>query len=446
MGVTHAPQPTGAGDVAVLALTLASAAVFVVVYVVLWVARARLAFVRAKNLSMLGLQTFASVTWMLCSLVSNEHFEGARAVHMRACGAFLVAHYGFGVSLWLGVLLLRLYDAWSTWTRDRMPTWRTRACVLALACGPTLVACTVAFLTRASGPDAALGACITAPAVKWTIMGLLLASYLAFLVALRTTWGVPREFDDSRALQLAARLLAPFAGLAAVLIMSDAWTDESARALIGLCVLVCCWAAFGAVVFPVLRKLRAPRAFERQFMEFADVYVGPMDDFAEVLAHRSSRDHLHTWLGTEAAPVLVPSGGQLRPCHLAAAHAMALAHADVARGDRAGMPAGSAAAAAEAERIGTEFVRLFVGPTAPCRLPLDAGAVHALLRCAKEDMRPVIALAPMVRWTQGAITQHYSNQYMTNANVRAYYEGVMRTDAAIQSLRERSLLPAPPAP
>ena len=39
---------------AVLALTLVSAAVFVVVYVVLWVARARLAFVRAKNLGVGG--------------------------------------------------------------------------------------------------------------------------------------------------------------------------------------------------------------------------------------------------------------------------------------------------------------------------------------------------------------------------------------------------------
>ncbi len=443
MAATHAPEPTGAGDMAVLILTLTSCAVFVVTFVGLWAMRTRLAFVRAKNLSMLGVQTFASVIWMLSSLVSNEHFEGARAVHMRACGAFLVAHYGFGVSLWLGVLLLRLYDAWSTWTRSRMPTWRARASVMAAASGPTLVVCIVAYVTGACTADEALGACVTAPAVKWTVMGLLLAAYLVFLVALRTTWGVPPEFDESRALQIAARVLAPFAGLAAVLIMSDSWTDESARGLIGLCVLVCCWAAFGAVVFPVLHKLRAPREFEMQFMKFTDVYVGPMDDFTEVLAHRSSREHLHTWMGTEAAPVLMPSGGQLRPGHLAAAHAMALVHRDVAQGGRAGMPRGSTLAAAEAMRIGAEFIRLFVGPTAPCRLPLDAEVVHVLLRTGARELGTPQALVPMIHWAHGAITKHFSTRYMTSTNVREYYESVLRTDAAIQSLRDRSLLPAP---
>lgn len=422
-------DPTGNGDWALLVLIgLACFIMYSFVFMLLTF-RKRFVFVRAKNISLLFAQVTSGSIWLLCGLVSNEHFEGARTVHLRTCvHVGLWGQYGFGLNMWLSILILRLFDAWSVFKQQKLAVQRTRYCVFGCCCMPILVACVVAHVAGLTHADVVMGACVTNVFIKWIVFASLLLNFFVLVYFTVATYAVPPQFNESRSLQLACRLILPPASLSAVLIMSNSWTDATARGIISLCNLMCVVTAFGAVVGPVLVKMCNPEHHEREFQQLTEVYVGPLDTFSEVLLHASTLDHFYTWAHTEAAPVST-AFGQLRPSHLATAHKMLCVQKRILEA----RPLNAKHATSSME----EFIRLFVGPSATCRIPFTAQDVHSLLRCADVSWADTIAMHERV---ESLLTEHFGTHFLTSDNVRSYYESVMARDTAIRTLQGRSLL------
>ena len=423
-------DPTGNGDWALLILISCVSIVTIAIMCLLVLMRSRYVFVRSKNVSLLTAQVVSGTIWLLCGLISNEHFSGARYVHLHTCVyAGLYGQYGFGLGMWLSILILRLYDAWSVFKVHALASQARRYAMFMICSLPIIVACMCAHAMGLSGPNQDMDACITHGAIKWVIFTFLLCDFVALVYFTVATYNVPKQFNESRALQMACRIILPPASMSAVLIMTNSWPDATARAIISMCNTSCVVTAFVAVVGPVLHKLRNPAVHEQEFEELYSVYIGPLDTFAEVLEHRTTLEHFYTWAYTEACPVSTPDG-QLRPAHVVTAHKMLVLQKSLQGRPRV-----------DQRRVRnnmSEFMRLFVGPDATCRLPFSAQDVHALLRCMDADITYTVKI---IKKLETMIHDYFSETYLTSDNVRDYYETVMRRDSAIRTLQDRALLP-----